>query len=143
MRSGSKVPTSKKSPQLASGIWEFPPRKPKVDKDGNPIVRKAKAPPDLSKATVIGHSKMHKGGEILETPEAFYVRRPDQDNRIVMTLKRQLCGRDLTAEEVRPLLEEGRSGLITNFMSKRGLPFSAFLVLSKTGSKADFEFPPR
>jgi DNA topoisomerase-3 len=123
--------------------WEFPPRKPKVDKDGNPIARKAKAPPDLSQATVIGTSKLHKGGEILESPEAFYVRRPDQDNRIVLTLKRQLCGRDLPSEEILRLLDEGRTNLIPGFMSKRGMPFGAYLVLSKTGSKAEFEFPPR
>ena len=28
--------------------WEFPPRAPKLDKDGNPIVRKPKAKADLS-----------------------------------------------------------------------------------------------
>jgi DNA topoisomerase III len=123
--------------------WEFPPRAPKLDKDGKPIPRKAKAPPDLSKATVIGQSKMHKGAEVVETPEAFYVRRPDQDNRIVMTLKRQLCGLDLPTEEIQRLFEEGRTNLIQGFMSKRGQPFGAYLVLSKTGAKAEFEFPPR
>jgi DNA topoisomerase-3 len=123
--------------------WEFPPRAPKLDKDGKPIPRKAKAPPDLSKAVVIGTSKQHKGGEVLETPEAYYVRRPDQDNRIVMTLKRQLCGLDLPKDEVLRLLDEGRTNLIQGFMSKRGMPFGAYLVLSKTGTKAEFEFPPR
>lgn len=123
--------------------WEFPPRAPKLDKDGKPIPRKAKTPPDLSKATPLGTSKMHKDGEILETPEAFYVRRPDQDNRIVLTLKRELCGKKLTFDEVKPLFDEGRTGLIQGFMSKRGAPFAAYLVLSKTGAKAEFEFPPR
>jgi DNA topoisomerase III len=123
--------------------WEFPPRAPKLDKDGKPIPRKSKAPPDLSKATVVGQSKMHKGAEIVETPEAFYIRRPDQDNRIVMTLKRQLCGLELPKEEILRLLEEGRTNLIQGFMSKRGQPFGAYLVLSKTGAKAEFEFPPR
>jgi DNA topoisomerase III len=123
--------------------WEFPPRAPKLDKDGKPIARKAKAPPDLSKATVLGKSKSHKDGEILETPEAFYVRRPEQDNRIVFTLKRELCGRKLEVDEVKPLFDEGRTGLIQGFMSKRGQPFGAYLVLSKTGAKAEFEFPPR
>jgi len=123
--------------------WEFPPRAPKLDKDGNPIARKAKAPPDLSQAVVIGQSKSHKGGEILQTPESYYVRRPDQDNRIVFTLKRHLCAKEIPPEEVLKLLEEGRTDLIPGFMSKRGLPFGAFLVLSKTGVKAEFEFPPR
>jgi DNA topoisomerase-3 len=107
------------------------------------VARKSKAPPDLSKAQVIGRSKMHKDGEILETPEAYYIRRPDQDNRIVMTLKRQLCGRDLPAEEILRMCEGGRTELISGFMSKRGMPFAAYLVLSKNGAKAEFEFPPR
>ncbi len=123
--------------------WEFPPRAPKLDKDGNPVARKAKAPPDLSKGKVIGQSKLHKGGEVVETADAFYVRRPDQDNRIVFTLKKQLCGLDLPADEVKRLFEDGRTNLIPGFMSKRGIQFGAYLVLSKTGTKAEFEFPPR
>ncbi len=123
--------------------WEFPPRAPKLDKDGKPIARKSKTPPDLSKATVLGPSKSHKDSEVVETPEAFYVRRPDQDNRIVFTLKRELCGKKLSWDEVKGLFDEGRTGLIEGFMSKRGQPFGAYLVLSKTGVKAEFEFPPR
>ena len=123
--------------------WEFPPRAPKLDKDGKPIPRKAKAPPDLSKGVVLGKSKMHKDGEIVQTAEAYYVRRPDQDNRIVLTLKRHLCAKEIPQEEVLRLLETGRTELIQGFMSKRGNTFGAYLVLSKTGSKAEFEFPPR
>ena len=123
--------------------WEFPPRKPKVDKDGNPIVRKAKAPPDLSSAQTLGPSARHKGGELVATTEAFYVRRLEQNNRVVFTLKRQLCGREIPEEEVRRLCAEGKTGLISGFMSKRGQAFSAYLVLSPTGAKAEFEFPPR
>ena len=123
--------------------WEFPPRAPKLDKDGNLIARKAKTPPDLSKGVMLGKSKMHKDAEIVETPEAFYVRKPDQDNRIVFTLKKQLCGREIPADEALKLFENGRTELIQGFMSKRGMPFGAYLVLSKTGVKAEFEFPPR
>jgi DNA topoisomerase-3 len=127
----------------AKFAWEFPPRAPKLDKDGKPVARKSKAPPDLSKATVLGTSKQHKGGELLETADAFYVRRPDQDNRIVFTLKRELCGLKLPTEEIVRLCEEGRTNLIPGFMSKRGQQFGAFLVLSPAGAKAEFEFPPR
>ena len=123
--------------------WEFPPRAPKLDKDGKPVARKSKAPPDLSKATVIGQSKSHKGGEVLETPESYYVRRPDQDNRIVFTMKRHICAKEVPREEFLRMLETGRSELIQGFMSKRGSAFGAYLVLSPTGVKADFEFPPR
>ncbi len=40
------------------------------------------------------------------------------------------------------LLESGRTDLLRNFISKRGRPFSAFLVLAKDG-KVGFEFAPR
>src|SRR5437762_1010035 len=83
------------------------------------------------------------GGATHQTPEAYYVRRPDQENRIVFTLKKQLCQREIPADELLKLLQQGRTDLVQGFISKRGLPFAAYLVLSKAGSKAEFEFPPR
>ena len=49
----------------------------------------------------------------------------------------------ITPAEVTQLVTEGRTALITDFVSKRGSKFSAFLVLSEKQDKADFEFPPR
>jgi DNA topoisomerase-3 len=80
---------------------------------------------------------------LVETPEAYYVRRRDQDNRVVFTLKRHLCGIEIPVDQVRRLCDDGRTGLIEGLVGKSGRPFSAFLVLSPTGVKADFEFPPR
>ncbi len=123
--------------------WEFPPRAPKLDKDGKPSARKAKAPPDLTKAVVVGQSKSHAGGEILQTPDAYYVRKPEQDNRIVFTMKRHVCQKEIPVEEVRQMMETGRTNLIEGLISKRLTPFSAYLVLSKSKNKTEFEFPPR
>jgi DNA topoisomerase-3 len=122
--------------------WEFPPRVPKIGKDGKPTKSRAKAPPDLSQAVVIGESKLH-GGELLQAADAYYVRKPDQDNRIVFKLTRNLCQKDIGPDEVLRLLEDGKTGLIEDFVSKRGSHFSAYLVLSPKKDKADFEFPPR
>ncbi len=122
--------------------WEFPPRAPRLDKDGKPIPRRSKAPPDLSNAKVIGQSKA-LNGEILEAGDSYYVRRPDQDNRIVFTMKRHVCAKEIPPGELHNLLENGRTNLIEGFMSKRMTPFNAYLVLSKNRNKADFEFPPR
>ena len=82
-------------------------------------------------------------GEILETADSYYVRRPDQDNRIVFTMKKHVCAKEIPAGELQNLLENGRTNLIEGFMSKRMTPFSAYLVLSKNRAKAEFEFPPR
>lgn len=122
--------------------WEFPPRAPKIGKDGKPIARKAKAPPDLSKAVVLGESQLH-GGELVQTDDSYYVRKPDQDNRIVFKLTRSLCQKDIGADEVQRLVTDGKTSLIEGFVSKRGAHFSAYLVLSPKKDKADFEFPPR
>jgi len=40
------------------------------------------------------------------------------------------------------LLQEGRTDLLSQFISKRGRPFSAWLVLDESG-KVTFEFPER
>ncbi|KXU35133.1 DNA topoisomerase III [Cephaloticoccus primus] len=123
--------------------WEFPPRAPRVGKDGKPVARKTKAPPDLSQASVLGPSKLHRGGELVQTADAYYVRKPEEDGRIVFELKRQLCQQEIPPAEVQKLVTDGKSGLIEGFVSKRGTQFSAYLVLSPKKNKADFEFPPR
>lgn len=92
---------------------------------------------------IIGTSKSHQGGELVQTADSYYVRKPDQDNRIVFTMKRHVCAKEIPVEEVRQMMETGRTNLIEGLMSKRMQPFSAYLVLSKTKAKADFEFPPR
>jgi len=123
-------------------IWEFPPRAPKVDKEGKPIPRQVKAPPDLTQAVAIGESPL-LGGEILQTPDAYHVRKPAGTGRVVFTLKRQLCQKEVPADEVRRLLETGKTDLIDGFVSKRGNHFKAYLVLARNRAKAEFEFPPR
>jgi DNA topoisomerase III len=122
--------------------WEFPPRARKTGKDGKPVERKARAKVDLSKAKVVGESKVHSG-ELVEVDDAYYVRKPDQDNRPVFKLTKKLCEHDITLDEVKDLLCEGKSPLIENFVSKRGNKFAAYLVLSQKKDKVEFEFPPR
>jgi DNA topoisomerase-3 len=122
--------------------WEFPPRAPKTGKDGKPVERKARVKADLSKAKVIGESKVH-GGELVELDDAYYVRKPDQDNRQVFKLSKTLCEHEITPDEVKELLVEGKSPLIEDFVSKRGNKFAAYLTLSAKKDKAEFEFAPR
>jgi DNA topoisomerase-3 len=122
--------------------WEFPPRASKNGKDGKPVKRKARAKVDLSKAEVVGESKVHNG-ELVELDDVYYVRKPDQHNRQVFKLAKKLCEREITSDEVKELLSEGRSHLIENFVSKRGNKFSAYLVLSPKKDRVKFEFPPR
>lgn len=120
--------------------WEFPPRAPKTGKEGKS--GKARPKIDLSKADLVGESKVHHG-ELVEIEGAYYVRKPAQDNRAVFKVSKQLCQHEITRDEVKELLAEGRSPLIEDFVSKRGNKFSAYLVLSAKKDKAEFEFPSR
>ena len=124
--------------------WEFPPRAPKVGKDGKVKERKAKPPLDLSKAKKLGVSKAHEA-DLYETDDAYIVAKPGAENalRTVFELKKTLLGKEIPASEVQQLLDDGKTNLIEGFVSKRGANFSAYLVLSKDKKKADFEFPPR
>lgn len=124
--------------------WEFPPREKTERKPGAKPGRAPRKEVDLSAAKVIGHSKAHDG-ELLATEDAFVVRKPDGANggRVVFKMSRKICSREMEVEDVQRLLETGRTGLITDFISKRGSPFGAYLVLSDDKSKANFEFPPR
>ncbi|QYM77592.1 DNA topoisomerase 3 [Horticoccus luteus] len=123
--------------------WEFPPRAPKIGKDGKPVERKARAKVNLADAPVLGPSPAHEGGELVELDGTYYVRKPDQDNRQVFKLTKKLCEQEISPEQVKQLLADGKTGLIEGFTSKRGNKFSAYLVLSAKKDKAEFEFPPR
>jgi DNA topoisomerase-3 len=129
--------------QAAKISWEFPPRKPK-EGGGTRAPRKAKEPPDLTKATKLGPSKLHDG-ELFQTADSYIVRKSNNDGtgRVVFELKRTLCQKDIPPDEVERLVETGKTELIDGFVSKRGSNFSAYLVLSKNKAKAEFEFPPR
>jgi DNA topoisomerase-3 len=126
--------------------WEFPPRKPREGggKTGKGVARKAKPPLDLAKAVKLSESRIHNG-DLYQTPDAFVVAKPEVDGsaRVVFQLKRNLCGKEISAEDAERLVEVGRTGLIEGFVSKRGSQFSAYLTLSKDKKKAEFEFPPR
>ncbi len=130
----------RQGPKIA---WEFPPRKPR-EGGGAKGPRKPKAPLDLSKALKLGESKAHDG-ELYQTADAYVVVKPQADGtpRTVFEVKRQLCGKELPAEEIERLLEMGKTGLIEGFLSKRGTTFNAHLTLSKDKKKAEFAFPPR
>lgn len=54
-------------------------------------------------------------------------------------LGRTICRKELATDEVKPLFEKRRSELLEGFVSKRGKPFKAYLVLDAAG-KLGFEF---
>lgn len=80
---------------------------------------------------------------IHETDSA-YVCRKNATDACKARLPREMCQHQITPEEARAFFEQGRTPLITNFISKRGRPFKAHLVLNKIGKRlVEWEFPPR
>lgn len=58
-----------------------------------------------------------------------------------LRIGRVILQREIPAEEIRKLLETGKTSLLPKFISKKGRPFSAYLKLE--GAKVGFEFEPR
>ena len=122
--------------------WEFPPREAKAG-------AKKREPKkfDAKKSTLIGTAaQFGDEAQFYETKTSWLVTKPsgaENEPRIVFELKKKLCERDIQLDEATALVGEGKTALIEDFVSKRGSNFNAHLVLSKTKTKADFEFPPR
>ncbi len=55
---------------------------------------------------------------------------------------RTILQREIPVEQVRKIAESGKTDLLQKFISKKGRPFAAYLVLGQ-GGKVGFEFEPR
>lgn len=57
-------------------------------------------------------------------------------------INRKILHQEITAEQAEKLLKYKKTDLLSGFISKYNKPFSAYLVMDKTG-KVTFEFPPK
>ncbi|MGB9694903.1 MAG: DNA topoisomerase 3 [Caldisericaceae bacterium] len=77
-------------------------------------------------------------GNIVEGKETYFC-----DNEICkFKMKKVMGGRVITREELKGIIEKGKSPLLTGFKSKKGRSFSAYLFLDKSGI-VKFEFEKR
>ncbi len=58
-------------------------------------------------------------------------------------MPRTVCRREISRADAVTYLQSGKTPLIADFISKRGRPFSATLVLNPDTGRHSFEFPPR
>lgn len=107
-----------------------------------------------------------KTGEVVETRATFIcnkgrdlLRRLGRDEASLFSLKkrdipedaeyctflmpRTVCKREITREDAIAYVRDGRTPVLTDFISQRGRPFSASLVLKPETGRHSFEFPPR
>ncbi len=58
-------------------------------------------------------------------------------------IAKEILKKEIPAEQAMKLFVEGKTDVIAGFISKKGRPFSAHLLLDKTTGKLGWEFPPR
>jgi DNA topoisomerase III len=118
--------------------FEFAPRERKFPaKDKAPIEKI-----DFTGKPVLG--KCPKcGGKIFEGPETYLCENSQRETkRCTFKVEKVKTGRPIDVAQLQKLLQEGKTDLLDNFVSRTGKPFSAYLVLEGKG-KVSFEFPPR
>ncbi|MDR3228241.1 MAG: topoisomerase C-terminal repeat-containing protein [Puniceicoccales bacterium] len=121
------------------------------DAGAKPRARRVSArnvPIDLAASEKIGPAGVEfPNATLFRTDTAYIVVRDYDidagDPHAIFRVSRQLCGKELPDDEVRKLTNFGRTEAIEGFVSKHGKPFTAFLVLSKDRTRAEFEFPSR
>jgi len=98
------------------------------DANGNPV--------DLTTATSLGETP---AGTVYELENAFLCVPANGGKQIRMG--KNICQRAIPADQALKIFREGKSDLLPRFISKKGKPFKAYLVLGE--GKIGFEFEPR
>jgi DNA topoisomerase-3 len=118
--------------------FEFAPRERKF-----PAKDKAPAEKiDFTGKAVLG--KCPKcGGKVFEGPETYVCENSQREGkRCTFKLEKVKNGQPIDVEQLQKLLTEGKTDLLTKFISRGGKPFSAHLVIEGKG-KISFEFAER
>lgn len=118
--------------------FEFAPRERKFPAKEKGPVEKI----DFTGKPVLG--KCPKcGGKIYEGPTSFLCENSQRDaKRCTFKLEKVKNGQPIDQAQLQKLLADGKTDLLTGFMSRTGKPFSAHLVLEGKG-KVSFEFAER
>jgi DNA topoisomerase-3 len=83
------------------------------------------------------------GGRVFATEKDYLCENSQAETKpCKFRVGRSILQRPLGEAELAKLIKDGRSDLLSNFISKRGRPFTAWLVLDDRG-KIGFEFPER
>ena len=84
-----------------------------------------------------------KGG-IYEAGNAFACEHAlAPEKKCSFRMGKTILQREISADDVRKICADGKTNLLTKFISKKGRPFNAFLMLDKKSGKVGFEFEER
>lgn len=96
----------------------------------------------IKNSEALGNSPVD-GTPVFETPAAYMSASTlDGDKKNGLQISKIILARKIKPNHIRQLLTDGKTELITNFISKKKRPFDAYLLLNKAG-KISFEFLPR
>ena len=95
-------------------------------------------PLDFSTLPAIAPCPVCKSGTVHDTGSAYQC---SNTARCKFRMGKTICQREVPREQVIKLIENGKTDLISHFISKKGKPFAAFLKLE--GGKVGFEFEER
>jgi DNA topoisomerase III len=83
------------------------------------------------------------GTRVFATPTAYMSESAlNGDEKNGLRINKIILAKEIGADHIRQLLDQGKTELLKGFLSKRKKPFDAYLVLAKNG-KVSFEFLPR
>ncbi len=98
---------------------------------------------DLSSLEVVGVCPKC-GGRVLVGSTTYFCENSVGEKKCDFRIGRTILQQKIDEEQIRLILEQGRSGLLTDFVSARNKrKFKAFLVWDCKTQKLGFEFPPR
>jgi len=124
--------------------FEFAPRPPRAKRTaGSKQSAEPSAPLDFAGQEPLGTCPLC-GGRVFESEQHYLCERTQASVKACkFKIGRVILHRPIARLEVGKLLADGRTDLLTQFISgKTGRPFSAYLVLGE-GGKVRFEFPLR
>ena len=97
---------------------------------------------DFSLLVPIGACPICKDGTVYDSEKAFVCNHATGASKTcTFRMGKNILQREIPIEQVKKLMETGKTDLLPRFISKKGKPFSAFLKLEK--GKVGFEFEPR
>lgn len=82
------------------------------------------------------------GTKVFGAPMAFMSESALDGDKKGLKISRIILSKEISEDNIRQMLSDGKTALIEGFISKKRRPFDAYLVLAKNG-KVSFEFPPR
>ncbi|MGF1655889.1 MAG: DNA topoisomerase III [Verrucomicrobiales bacterium] len=93
----------------------------------------------LEEATATHPCEAAVDGKLYEFDSFFFAKKPDGEKELALKINKTILQRTIPLEQAMKIVNEGRTDLLPQFISKKGRPFKAYLVLTEGAIKFEFE----